>query len=322
MKTTKKIIRRFKSIPLLIVSLSFFIIQSCGSEKKEDKKESIEEKKDNAIEIVTEVMDFQTLDTIPSGWNTFRYKNNSTETHFFLMDKYPEGKTIEDTEKEIGPIFQNGMNLINEGKAEEGFAEFNKLPEWFFGVVFTGGSGLVSPKSSSLTSIKLDPGYYIMECYVKMENGIFHTTMGMTKPIIVTNEDSGNNPPDATSNITISSTEGIVYDKRLTKGLQTISVYFKDQIGYENFVGHDVHLVKLADNANLDALEKWMNWADPKGLITPAPEGFTFLGGVNDMPAGSTGYFTVSLELGNYAFISEVPNALSKKMLKTFEVSE
>jgi hypothetical protein len=48
---------------------------------------------------------------------------------------------------------------------------------------------------------------------------------------------------------------------------------------------------------------------------------FTFLGGVNDMPAGSIGYFTPTLEIGNYALIAEVPNASSKNMLKTFVVS-
>lgn len=65
-----------------------------------------------------------------------------------------------------------------------------------------------------------------------------------------------------------------------------------------------------------------MNWADPKGLISPQPKGIIFLGGVNDMPAGSTGYFTADLSPGKYAFISEVPNALSKGLLKTFEVAE
>ena len=314
--------KRSRIILLLIVSISLLIIQSCGSDKRSDKKEQVEDKKDNAIDIITEVMDFQTLDTIPSGWNTFRYVNKSSETHFFLFDKYPEGKTLEDTEKEVVPVFQNGMDLINEGKAEEGFAEFNKLPAWFFEVVFSGGSGLVSPKSSSLTTIKLEPGYYIIECYVKMVNGTFHSTMGMTKPIFVTSKDSGIKPPDATINITISSTDGITYDKPINKGIQTFSVHFEDQIVHENFVGHDINLVKLEENANLDALESWMNWADPKGLITPSPEGFTFLGGVNDMPAGNTGYFEVNLKPGNYAFISEVPNALSKNMLKTFVVTE
>ena len=64
-----------------------FLLQSCKSDKKEVVKEQIEEPVDNSIEIVTEVMDFQMVDTITSGWNTFRYFNKSKETHFFLLDK-------------------------------------------------------------------------------------------------------------------------------------------------------------------------------------------------------------------------------------------
>ena len=56
--------------------------------------------------------------------------------------------------------------------------------------------------------------------------------------------------------------------------------------------------------------------------IEPAPEGIVFLGGVNDMPAESTGYFTAVLTPGKYALISEVPNTLSKNMLKTFVISD
>ena len=309
-------------ISYLFLPFILLFLLSCNSDKKIKKITKIENISGNTIEIVTEVMDFQTVDTIPSGWNTFKYINNSAETHFFLFDKYPVGKTIEDMEKEVAPTFQKGMDLINEGKAEEGFAEFNKLPAWFFEVVFSGGSGLLSPGHTSETTIKLVPGYYILECYVKMENGKFHSTMGMTKPIIVTADDSGNKAPDATVNITLSSTDGIVLNTPVTKGKQIFAVFFKDQIVHENFVGHDINLVKLDTNVNLETLEKWMNWADPKGLISPAPQGFVFLGGANDMPAGSTGYFTLTLEPGNYALISEVPNTLSKKMLKTFTVSE
>ena len=241
-------------------------------------------------------MDFQSIDTIPSGWNTFKYLNNSNETHFFLLDKYPEGKTIDDYRKEVIPPFQTGMDFINEGKTDEGYAEFNKLPSWFFNVIFSGGSGLVSPKNSSLTTVKLEPGYYLMECYVKMENGKFHATMGMEKSIIVTNEDSGYLPPKATVDITISSTEGINYEGAIEKGEQIFSVHFKDQIAHEHFLGHDVNLVRLNEKADLEALEKWMDWSDPKGLIMPAPEGVIFMGGVNDLPAGRTGYFTAVFE--------------------------
>ena len=315
MKTSTKTIQPLRIINLL---LSFFLITSlpaCLTNKKPDKK-------DDAVVILTETLDFQMVDTIQSGWQTFRYTNKSHETHFFLLDKYPEGKTIKDGELEVIIPFQKGMDLINEGMAEEGFEEFNKLPAWFFEVVFSGGSGLISPGLTSETILNVEPGYYVVECYVKMANGLFHSSMGMIKELIVLEESTGNSPPKADVELSISSAEGIMFNEPINKGKQTISVFFKDQVTHENFVGHDVHLVRLNGEADIETLEKWMNWADPKGLITPSPEGITFLGGINDMPAGRTGYFEVNLKPGDYAFISEVPNTLEKGLLKTFSISE
>ncbi|WP_019669962.1 hypothetical protein [Eudoraea adriatica] len=323
MRTLKNLIVKANFIGIVVlVSSSFLFIQSCKSEKKSTPVETAAEPKENVIEIITENMDFQMPDTIPSGWNTFRYKNQSPQTHFFLVDKYPEGKTSEDAEKVIGPVFDSAMKLIMEGKPEEGFAEFAKLPEWFSEVVFVGGSGLLSPDQVAETTINLKPGKYIIECYVKMSNGVFHTSMGMTKDIVVKPVDSGNKELIADIAINISSTDGIVFNDSINSGKHTFSVFYKDQIVHENFVGHDINLVRLDENANLEELENWMNWADPKGLIEPAPDGITFMGGVNDMPEGNIGFFTANLEPGKYALISEVPNALSKNMLKTFVVPE
>jgi len=323
MRTFKNYIREVISISLLIcISSSLLLMQSCKTEKKQEKNAVVELEKDNAIEIITKNMDFQMPDTITSGWNTFRYKNLSPQTHFFLVDKYPEGKTSEDAENLVAPVFDNAMKLITEGKTEEGYAEFANLPEWFGEVVFVGGSGLLSPNQIGETTLNLKPGKYIIECYVKMSNGIFHTSMGMTKDIVVRKNDSGNKELKSDIDIRISSTDGIIFKDSISSGKHTFSVYFKDQIVHEHFVGHDINLVKLDENANLKELENWMNWADPKGLVEPAPSGITFLGGVNDMPTGNIGYFTATLEIGNYALISEVPNALSKNMLKTFVVSK
>jgi len=312
---------------LLLVLISVFF--NCKNDKRtepieetivEVEVEDLIEEPSNVIDIVTRSMEFQSVDTITSGWNTFKYQNLSNETHFFLLDKYPEGKTAENAISDIAPVFEEGMDLINAGKAEEGFAAFAKLPEWYGSIVFSGGSGLIAPKHIATTTIKLDPGYYIMECYVKMPNGKFHTLMGMAKPLIVTEEESGNIPPEATINITLSGEEGISYDEPIAKGKQVFSVYVKDQKPHENFIWHDLNLVKLDENASEDALEAWMDWSDPKGLITPVPDGVTFLGGVNDMPAGNTGYFYADLKPGKYAFISEVPKSKSKKLFKVFEV--
>jgi hypothetical protein len=328
MKTMEMFTKKRLSPALVLVCLiTLLFIESCKSENKgstpESTSETIEdipEKKDNVIEIITENMDFQMKDTIPSGWNTFRYKNQSTQTHFVLIDKYPEGKTSADAEKVVAPVFDKAMKLINEGKTEEGFAEFANLPEWFSEVVFMGGVGLVSPGQTAETTLSLKPGKYMMECYVKMENGIFHTSMGMTKDLVVSDMNSGNTEPSADIEIEISGSEGITYTDSIGMGKHTFSVLFKDQKPHENFVGHDVNLVKIEEGGSLEALESWMNWADPKGLIEPAPAGIKFMGGTNDMPAGSKGYFHAELEPGNYVLISEVPAPSTKNMMKTFIV--
>lgn len=323
MMCCNKKIRRFISTILPISFLSiFFIVQSCKNDKKQVQPELETVEKEQVIEIITENMDFQMPDTINTGWNTFRYKNLSPQTHFFLVDKYPEGKTSADAENLVAPVFESAMKLITAGKAEEGYAEFANLPEWFPEVVFVGGSGLLSPGEIGETVLNLKPGNYIIECYVKMSDGTFHTSMGMTKDLVVSNIDSGNEEIMADININISSTEGIVFNDSISSGKHIFSVHYVDQIVHENFVGHDINLVKLHEDADLKELEEWMSWANPEGLIEPAPSNISFLGGVNDMPEGNTGYFMVTLEKGNYALISEVPNALSKNMLKTFVVSE
>ena len=223
-------------------------------------------------------------------------------------------------QSKVIPYFDSGMKLLNEGKAEEGFAEFAKLPAWFSQVGFHGGTGLISPGKTAESMIYLEPGDYFMECYVKMENGIFHASMGMIEPFVVSGTNSGLGETTADVDISISSMEGIVFNDSIGPGDHVFSVSFKDQIVHENFAGHDVNLVKMEEGADPAILEKWMNWVDPKGLIEPAPHGFTFLGGVNNMPGGKKGYFNARLEPGTYALISEVPEASKKNMLKIFTI--
>lgn len=323
MKTSKNHFQAISSINfLLVIALTSLSISACKTDKKQRSNESVEIKKENVVEIITQNMEFQMPDTISSGWNTFRYINQSPQTHFFTIEKYPEGKTMEDVNTLVIPYFDSGMKLINEGNNEEGFAEFGKLPKWFGEVIVLGGVALVSPGNTAETMIRLEPGHYFIECYVKMSNGVFHSSMGMFREFDVSDNDSGNDELKADYDINISSTEGIVFDDTIKAGTRIFSVFFKDQTVYENFAGHDINLAKIDETVDLIGLEQWMNWADPKGLIEPAPIGVNFIGGVNNMPAGGKGYFKVNLEPGKYVLISEVPNSLSKNMLKTFEVSD
>jgi hypothetical protein len=313
--STPKIISHLWIIILLIVYAT-----SCKSDPK--KSTENDAGADRSVLVITELMDFQTQDTLNSGWNTFKYVNKSEEPHFILLDKYPEGKHIADMRAEVLPPFDEGMRLIMNNDFERAMEAFGKLPPWFSEIIFSGGTGLISPNNTAITSVYLEPGHYIMECYVKMKNGVFHSSMGMAKEFIVLDSTNQMTSPTPTVNINLSGEGGIVILDDIKKGHQIFKVNYLDQKVHENFVGHDINLVRLGKSADLDAIEAWMNWATPTGLMTPIPDDVIFLGGTNDAPEGSTQYFEVDLEPGSYAFISEVPNSREKGLFQIFTVSE
>lgn len=311
-----------KSTGVLFFAGSVLSLLSCKSDAKNTAEDTVPEPETSSVvEVTTKSMEFFAPDTLASGWQTFVYKNLSTEPHFILLDRYPEGVTIENTIREVAPAFEEGVSLIMEGKNEDAMAAFGKLPEWFSRVVFTGGTGLISPGHTATTTVNLPPGYYVMECYVRMPDGRFHTSMGMAKELIVREEDSGNRPPEYTMEIDIRGQGGISWNGKPKAGKTVFRVEYVDQMVHENFVGHDVNLVAMEADADLEALEAWINWASPTGLMSSTlPKGFTFLGGTNDAPGGSILYFEADLKPGKYALISEVPGSMKKGMLKTFLV--
>lgn len=280
-------------------------------------------KRSDVVEVTIREMDFVAPDEIQSGWTTFRFKNTSGMIHFVAIERLPEGVTEERQQAEVAPVFQEGMNLLNEGDFDAAMAAFGRLPAWFGEIVFMGGPGLTSAGITAETTVYLEPGTYLLECYVKT-NGIFHSynpdpnQSAMVHELVVTDEASGASEPKATIDLTISSERGIEVDGDVRPGRHTVAVHFEDQIVHEHFLGHDVNLVRLDDATQLDELATWMNWTLPTGLETPAPA--IFLGGVQEMPAGSTGYFNVRLKPGSYAWIAEVPNPQEKQMLKTFTI--
>lgn len=316
-----------KTIYFILILL--LIITGCKDKKSNEEpivlteeKPEIEKAEPGIVEVITENMDFQLVNSVPSGWTTFKYRNQSADTHFLVLEKYPEGKTMADAEKELIPVFQNAMDSITAGKNEAGMAEFANLPGWFQEVTFLGGTGMIAPGKIAQTTVNLEPGTYLIECYVKMNNGKFHSFLGMLAQLEVTTEKNGKEPPTPTSEINISTANGIEFDQNIEAGRQTFKVNFIDQIAYPHFLGHDVHLVKIEEGADLKTLNNWINWLDPKGLISPIPEGFEFLGGVQELPTGYSGYFTVNLEEGHYAFISEIPDPSKHKMLKEFTIKK
>lgn len=283
----------------------------------------------NVVEVVALGRSFEGVpETIPAGWTTFRLRNEGGAIHFLIIEKMPaiegEQKTVEDSEAEVVPVFQNIMDDID-GKGpsfpEAGF----DLPSWYGDVTLIGGPGLISAGRTAQTTVHLEPGTYVVECYVKDADGTFHSTDGMIAGLTVTEEASGAYAPGSSAELTLSydedaGTGDIAVEGELRPGLQTIALRFADQSVHEHYLGHDVHLVRLEEGTEVADVAAWMSWATPGGLASPAPA--DFLGGAQDMPAGSLTYVTVRLEPGRHAWIAEVPDPVGKGLVEAFTVPE
>lgn len=273
------------------------------------------------VDVIARDLTLIAPDTVPPGWTTFRFVNTSPMGHFAIVQRLPEGRGLTSHQTEIAPVFQEGYDLLAAGDPDAAMAAFGTLPPWFGDVVFMGGPGMTSPGRTSEATVHLDPGTYLLECYVKTD-GRFHSFnpegVGMVHEFVVAGPTTDVPEPAADVRITISSETGITVDGQVTPGRRTVAVDFADQTVHENFVGHDVHVVRLDGGVSTDQVETWMDWTRPGGLETPAPA--PFLGGTNEMPAGSTGYFTIDFEAGPHAWVAEVPGAVGKGMLVQFDV--
>lgn len=275
----------------------------------------------NVVEVVATGLDFQVPDEIPSGWTTFRFLNQSGMTHFAIIEKMPtfegEQMTVEDSKAEVVPVFQNFMDSFNGTELSYPEAGF-ELPAWYGEVVFMGGPGLTGPGQTSEVTQYMEPGTYVIECYFKTADGVFHSTLEMIVGLTVTDDVSRAKEPKANLELTISSENGIEVNGDPRPGNQSVSVRFEDQAVYGHFLGHDVHLARVDAGTDINEVADWMSWTVPGGLASPAPA--EFIGGIQDMPAGETGYINVLLKPGTYAWIAEVPDPEGKNMLETFTV--
>ncbi|WP_165138043.1 hypothetical protein [Halalkalibaculum roseum] len=325
--------------------MGLMFISACSSSDTENENENDNE---NVVEVTAthnaeenqHLFEMGTHELTP-GWTTFEFSNASPYDHFFLIWKVPqegieaggEGEALVDHwHKTITEPFQNAFDPYIEGEIE--FEEFTKnligavseSAPWFLdpGAQTLGGPGFTAAGRTSETTVNLGPGHYIVECYVKNEEEVFHSSIGMLTYFDVAGEDSTATEPEPSSQVAISSTEGIQFDDSVSAGDHTFEIIFEDQATYSHLQGHNVQLVRLADKEDqelLNELAVWLDWRQPGSLVNRAPEGATLMGGSMEMAGGSTAYFHTELEPGDYAWIAEVPNPSDKNMLQTFTVS-
>jgi hypothetical protein len=266
------------------------------------------------VEVTVQEYSFVAPPELRSGWTTFRMTNMGEQPHFMILWRLPAGRTFDDYAAQVAQPFQEQYDPYFAGEVDQ--AQMLEqvvaaLPDWFGDLEGMGGVGLVSPGLTGQATTLLEPGDYVMECYVLNEDGQFHSTMGMLRPLIVNEEDTGMAEPEADVRITLSNYEMNI-DGDLTAGEHSIAVHAVEDP--EGIILHDVHLALLDADTSIDDLIPWMSWID--GLRPPAPA--EFHGGADQVAGGRTGYFTVTLTPGRYALISE--GYAAQGMVHEFEV--
>jgi len=313
---------------VVIFTVCVLIQAGCGGGQSSDEIQvSAEDQSAQPAPYVVEIRavgkSFEGPSEIPSGWTTFKFMNASNMLHFAIIDVPPEDIRAHELSDAVAAPFQEAMDAMNAGDEAVVNAAFAKFPPWIGELSRAGGPGFLSPGRMGQTTVKLEPGHYVMECYIKSD-GVFHSTspgegqLGMLMDLTVTADRNGAPEPTADVTLEIRNTGFELVRGELASGTNTIRVDFIEQQALPSFVGNDVHVMRVDDEGSIPKTSAWMDWRTKDGLEDPGPA--VFLGGINDLPEGSHGYFTVDLVPGDYAFIAEVPDPGATGFVLPFSV--
>lgn len=299
------------------------LVSSCSPPDDAPPGNGVEETASNLLELQIDGMSFVGPATIRSGWTTVRIVNDSGMEHFGLVYRLPDGVTADMIDEEVVRPLQASLSARIAGDDAEADRLFGTLPSWVADLVWFGGPGATSGGLTTEATMFLEPGNYIVECYVKTD-GFQHNfnpnpgQMGMVHALTVLDEDGGMAEPGANVTLEIGNGGYRIVDGAFRAGANSVRARFVEQQLYNNFVGHDAHVFRIEDDTDVDAAARWMDFFPVDGQSTPAPA--TFVGGIHDMPEGSTGYFSLDLEPGRYGISAEIPNAKDNGHFTTFEV--
>lgn len=285
-------------------------------------------------------------DEVAAGWTSIEFDNTTDHTHFAYLAKLPPAAIDDAGERDLLDFyvehvtrpFQYFMDTQVDGKepdpndlSDRYTTEEAIFPPWFQRVLPSGGVGLTSGETRAVSTMHLDPGEYIVECYVKNEDEDFHSYHGMIDHFTVTGEGAGAPDPGPLTTVGVSlSVDGIDAPDAVRPGQHTVAVTVQNQQIYSNLIGHNVHLIHLDGDTTVNDVNGWMNWMAPGQLVSDESAPGQFVGGVQTIltpgllegTERETAYAHVTLRPGTYAWVSEVPSPQDKGFLQEFTVAE
>ena len=253
----------------------------------------------HVVEITAVDYAFDAPDTIPSGWVTFRMKNEGEESHHFHLRPIPEGRTFAEWREDVKEPVDSIWQLLAEGKidsAEVGAAIDQTIPSWADSVHIYGGVGLVAPGRTGQATHRVEPGHYVLICVIRAPGGRAHHLLGMVDGLVAVESSAGRSPPEPDATVRGVRRE-IRMDDTLTSGRRTVG-FRVDEVPEGLDRGSDgdysVWLARLDNTTDAGDVRAWE-------FENPAP--YESLGGFEYLPPSETAYITADFESGRYAWI-------------------
>jgi len=232
---------------------------------------------------------FRSPPTVAAGTITFRFTNDGREVHHLWIVQLNEGKTPTD--------FMKAMNA---------WGSALKMPQWALDV---GGPNNVGSGQTADGTMTLDPGTYMLVCWVQSPDGRPHVMKGMVKSLRVTAA-AGTSVAQQGAPATAEPTPDVVMtlddysfdvSAPITAGRRTIR--FENRASQS----HEAVIAKLhADKTLMDAVI-WMN----NGQAGLAP--VDMLGGASGIAKGRHMLITANFTPGKYVLLCFIPDAKDGK---------
>jgi hypothetical protein len=211
-------------------------------------------------------------------------------------------------------MHQVGLIRLDSGKTPADFGSAMKtpgpMPKW---AVEVAGVNPPAPGQTAEATLNLQPGHYLLVCFVPSPDGVPHVAKGMSRPLDVTGPAVAAAPLPGDVEIKLTD-YAFGVSKPLTAGAHVIRVVNDGQ------QTHEVMVIRLAPGKTVAQVGAWVEKMDGPPPGEP-------LSGVAGLGVGQSASFPLTLTPGEYGLICFVPDAKDGKphfvhgMMHQFKVS-
>jgi len=304
-----------KGLFFVIITFMISMAHSGGEKADEQSQETVV-----YVEAMDHAFDVDAPNELPSGWITFVMSNQmANNIHEISLVQLPDGATHEEYLTDYMSAWETVLREYQERVVDRsGIGERvnEMLPEWSGDIRYRTTRGLTSPGRTAERTVYMDPGKYLMVCWLKTEDGIIHIIEGMHWEFTVTEDSANSSEPNTESQITLHK-EDIDVDWEPKTGKHDFAVNFPLNPEGQHF-HNNVHLIRMEEDTNLDEVNEWMDWYKLGGLRSPSPA--EFIGGIGLVETEvDKAYFALDItEPGDYAWVVFVSQ--DQGLYKTFTI--